>query len=134
MLRIEYGSGDGRKQNGSERAAHEVESESGNGLAKQYSDAVVANAKKIAPSTGPADGAANTADGSSNGDAASSPVIPQGDGKAGKQAVMEGTGEKAKVSGSSQTSSTDALSGASRASGIHSAFPSSAELLQGLKV
>ena len=140
MLRTETGSGDGNRASnkGSERAAHDFQPEHGGGLSEEFSDTVVANAKKLAPTSGPQDAETGDTSGLSTGETAQDQTKPLklSDGKEGKQASFDGTGERAKSSGSSQNSDTDALSGSGKikSNGVHSAFPSSAELLKGLKV
>ena len=142
MLRIETGSGDGNratnKENGSERAVHDFKPEHGGGLSSEYSDTVVANAKKLTPTTGPQDAETGDASGSSTGEFAQDKTKPLtlSDGKEGKQASLDGVGERAKSSGSSTQSDGGALSGADKikSNGVHHAFPSSTELLKGLKV
>ncbi len=150
MLRSEVGTGDGNrdgsKASGSDITGLDLDKKvTGNGLAKEFSDTVVANAKQAIPSTGPLDAESGermqtVQKGSSTGEKAAEVA-----GKENKpQANGEGTGMRAEAAsavenfqpnGAAKKSAADGISGSGqyKTTGIGDAFPSSTELLKGLK-
>lgn len=146
MLRSEAGNGESdrkaSKANGSDSAALEADkAETGNGLAKEFSDTVVAQIKPSAGAKGD-DSVTNGTSGSTNGEKAE----PSG---TGGRLLADGlgTGMRAEAVPDAKTSAgarangeeakaTDGVSGASKLkpTGVGDAFPSNAQLLNQLKV
>ncbi len=144
MARPEVGSDDferkGAKSNGSDNAALEGEKESsGNGLNREFADTIMSQAIPSSGSNQERNEAKGEASGSSNAEKAASEGklnTPLADGagtgmRAETKPESAGTGPKG-----AESKSMEGLSGAGKLApaGVGDAFPSSAQLLNQLKV
>ncbi|MBX9948026.1 MAG: hypothetical protein K2Y39_02560 [Candidatus Obscuribacterales bacterium] len=144
MARPEVGSDDferkGAKSNGSDNAALEGEKESsGNGLHKEFADTIMSQAIPSSGSNQERNTATGEASGNSNAEKAASEHklnSPLSDGAGtGMRAEAKQESAGARANGS-EKKSTEGLSGAGKVTpaGVGDAFPSSAQLLNQLKV